>query len=330
MTAALALLALLAAAAPPAPAAAPADLAPAAPAPAAPAAAPRAVHTRLSTATPRLGDPFDYDIAVRHDRAERWSAPKDPRLEPFRAAFAGCRRTEEGQDAVTSCRWRLSLFELGARDVPPIRLEVETPAGARALEVKGPRVEAAGVIDPNAPEGDLALRPPAPPAPLLVRSWRLVGWAAGVAAALVAGWLAVRAWRRRARRAAEPPPPIPADVRFARRLDALEAERLPEQGRAREHFYRLSEAVREYLGALTGVNALDLTTGELLDALQAQGDPRLDLAALRRFAEEADLVKFARAPAGGREGQAALAFARDLLARTRPAAAPAAPTEARP
>ncbi|HET9552720.1 MAG TPA: hypothetical protein VFP50_07110 [Anaeromyxobacteraceae bacterium] len=322
MTVALAL--LLLAAAEPAPAAAEA-------APALPPASPRAVHTRLSTNQPRLGAPFDYDIAVRHDRAERWSAPADPKLAPFRAAAEGCRRADEGEDVVTTCRYRLSLFELGARDVPPVRLEVATPAGPRAFEVKGPRVEAAGVIDPAAPEGELELRPPAPPAPLLVRSWRLVWWAVGAAASVLAAVLAWRAWRGRARRAAEPPPPVPADVRFARRLDALEAERLAEQGRAREHFIRLSEAVREYLGAVTGVNALDLTTGELLDALAAGGDPRLDLPALRQFAETADLVKFARAPAGGYECQAALGFARALLARTRPppATAPAAP-EVRP
>jgi hypothetical protein len=35
-----------------------------------PQANPRAVHTRLSKATPRLGEPVDYEIEVRHAQAE--------------------------------------------------------------------------------------------------------------------------------------------------------------------------------------------------------------------------------------------------------------------
>ena len=190
------------------------------------------------------------------------------------------------------------------------------------LDVPGPRVEAAGVIDPKAPAESLKLRAPAGPVPLLVPTWRPVWIALGVLAALALAWLAWRAWRRRAARAAAPPPPLSPAERFARRLDALQAERLPEQGLVREFFFRLSEAVREYLGALTGVNALDLTTGELVAALRAQGDPRLDVEALRGFSEDADLIKFARFPAGGYECEAGLRFARDLLARTLPQAAP--------
>jgi hypothetical protein len=220
---------------------------------------------------------------------------------------------------------RLTLLELGAHDLPTLRLEVATPHGARALDVPGPRVEAAGVIDPAAPAESLKLRDPAPAVPLLLPTWRPVWAGLAVLAALALAWAAWTWWRRRAAARAAPPPPLPPGERLARRLDALEAERLPEQGRAREFFFRLSEAVREYLGALTGVNALDLTTGELVAALRAQGDPRLDVEALRGFGEDADLIKYARFPAGGHECDAGLRFARDLLERTRaPRPAPAA------
>jgi len=293
-------------------------------APPLPPASPRAVHTRLGTAQPRLGEPFDYEIEIRHPTAEAYAPPATADLAPFDAEPLGCRRASvpggDG-DSLTTCAWRLRVFDLGPHDVPAITFEAATPGGARALVVPGPRVEAAGLLDPKAGAEQLQLRPPAAPVPLLVRSWRLVWWAAGLLAAAVAAFLLWRWWRRRARAAAEPAPPLPPDERFARRLDALAADRLPEQGRAREFFFRLSEAVREYLGALTGVNALDLTTGELLDALAAQGDPRLDLPTLRAFSEDADLVKFARFPAGGYECDAGLRYARELLERTRPAAA---------
>jgi len=293
-----------------------------APPPPLPPARPRPVHTRLTTAQPKLGEPFDYEVEIRHPAAESYAPPAAPDLSPFGAEPLGCRRApvkDAAGEVLTTCSWRLRLFELGAKEVPALDFEAATPEGPRRLSVPGPRVEAAGMIDPTAPPDQLQLRPPAPPVPLMVRSWRLVLWAAGLLAAVAAALVAWRWWRRRARAAAEPAPPLPPDERFARRLDVLEGERLPEQGRGREFFFRLSEAVREYLSALTGVNALDLTTGELLDALGSAGDPRLDLGALRDFSERADLVKFARAPAGGSECSAGLRYARALLERTRPA-----------
>ncbi len=280
-------------------------------------ASPKEVRSRLGKAQPKLGEPFDWEVEVRHPRGESYALPDAYAAPPFQVALQGCRREAAGDETLTTCAVRLTLFELGAHDLPTLRLEAATPGGPRVLDVPGPRVEAAGVIDPAAPPDALQLRPPAPAVPLLLPTWRPV-WAAlallGLAALAFAAW---RWWRRRARRAEEPPPPIPPAERFARRLDALAADRLAEQGRVREHFFRLSEAVREYVGAISGLNALDLTTAELVDALRAQGETRLDVEALRGFSEDADLIKFARFPAGGYECEAGLRYARDLLERTR-------------
>ena len=306
-----------------------------------PQANPRAVHTRLSKATPRLGEPVDYELEVRHAQAEAYSLPTTLTLPPFEVEPRGCRRAAAGaaggaDESITTCTLRLRLFTLGAQDVPTVTLSAATPQGARALDVPGPRVEAVGVIDPQAPTDQLELRDPAPPVPLLLPSWRVVWWALCGLAALVAAWLGWRWWRRRARGAAEPPPPIPPGERFARRLEALSAEQLAAQGRAREHFFRLSEAVREYVGALTGLNALDLTTAELVGELRALADPRFDPEALRGFCEDADLIKFARFPAGGYECEAGLRFGRELLehstggAQQAPPGPPLAPTQPHP
>ena len=218
-----------------------------------------------------------------------------------------------------TCRLRLSLLSLGAVDLPALSLAAATPDGPRALDVPGPRLTGNGVIDPAVPNDQLKLKEPAPPVPLMVPSWRLLWVALGALAAILLGVWLWRWWRARRRAGAAPPPPISPEVRFAARLDELEGERLGEQGRGREHWFRLSEAVRDYLGAVTGLNALELTTAELLDALGAQPDPRLPLEPVRRFCETSDLVKFARLPADGRACADGIDFGRELLARTRPA-----------
>lgn len=299
------------------------DPSPAPPADAPAAAEPRSVHVRLEKREVRLGEPFELTVEIRHRPAEAYSLPGALAEEPFRLLGGACPRRQEGDDAVTTCALRLALFDLGSHDLPELVLPVATPEGARELRIPGPSVTGAGILDPAAPAEALALKDLAPPVPLLVPNLPLLVGALALsllAAAAAWGW---RAWRRRALRGEEPPPPLPAHERFALQLDALAAARLAEQGRGREHFFRLSEHLRGYLGAVTGQNALDLTTAELLARLSFQPDPRLDLHALRAFLESSDLVKFARAPAGAEAAAEGLAFARALLARTRPP--PAAP-----
>jgi hypothetical protein len=276
---------------------------------------PLSFGSRASKAAAKLGEPFDYVVEVRHRTEEWYALPEELSIAPFHAEGARCRRDERKEEAVTTCTMRLALFALGPVDVPDLALRVRTPAGPASLNVPGPRVTGTGVIDPAIPPEELALRDIAPPAPLLLRSLRLIWWALGTAAAAALLFLAARALRR-ARAEREATPQMPAAERFARRLDALEAEGLLERGEGRELVARLSVIVREYLGALTGLNALDLTTGELVGRLE--GDPRLDAVGLEVFLREADLVKFARQAAGREACAAVMAYARGLLERTRP------------
>lgn len=288
----------------------------------APRAAPLAVLVRAERTEARLGEPFGYEIDVRHPADEVYTLPGDLDAPPFRGTARGCRRTEAGLEARTTCTLSLALFALGAHDVPEVHLAVRTAAGEAILAVPGPRITGAGIIDPAAPPETLALRDLAPPVPLLVPSLRLLLWAGAILAAVALAVLLVRARRARARSGAGAPSPEPPAVRLQRRLDALEAKGLPARGLGREHVFELSEIVREWVGAVAGLNALELTTAELVERLRHAPDPRLDVEALRRFGEQADLVKYARAPAGPADCAAATAFARGL-ARASPPGEPA-------
>jgi len=309
VSAAVAALALLLGAAPVAPP----------PGPALPDADPIGFHARADRASVRLDEPFGYQVEIRHRPEERYALAGEPVLAPFRAEGVRCRREEARGEAKTTCTMRLALFALGPVDVPDLAFEVDRPEGKAQLLVPGPRVTGVGAIDPQAPAGSLALRDVAPPVPLMVRSYRLLLAALGAAAAAALAFLTLRALRRARARRALPRIPTPAE-RLERRLRALEAERLPLRGQGEEHVARLAEAVREYLGALRGLPALDQTSAELLAALRAEPDGRVDLLGLERLLAVADGVKFARRPTTPDACEAGLAFARELLARTRPGA----------
>ncbi len=301
-----------------------------------PPADPRSFQSIAEKAEVRLGEPFRYTIHLRHDPADRYGLAGQPKphgapnadgsatplgLGPFEVSQARCdeepARTKD--EAVTSCSMRLALYELGEHDVPDVRLVARGPAGERLLVVPGPKVKGVGVIDPSARTGDLALRSLAPQVPLVVRSWRLVWWtlgtlaAAGFAIAASIGW---KRWRHRLQPPIEALPLAP-HLRFERRLADLAAERLPQRGSKREYYFRLSEIAREYLGAVFAVNALDLTTAELVEALSRRAIA-IDRSALLRWCEAADVVKFARHEPSEEECDGALRYARELLETTRP------------
>jgi len=281
------------------------------------AAQPRSVLARVERTEVRLGAPFVYEIEVVHPAGERVAIAPELDAPPFRGAAGTCRREPAGADVRTTCGIRLALFDLGPHDVPVVRLAVRTPGGEETLPVEGPRVTGVGNVDPAIPPGGLALRPPAPPVPLLVPTWAPALWALGAAAAVALALLVRRAWRARAR-AAGASTPEPPDDRLARRLDALAARGLS----PREHYFELSAIVRAWVSAVTGLPAPELTTSELAGLLEARRDPRVNGPALVAFLETADLVKFAGDEASPERCAAAIAWARRLPAAAAARTAP--------
>jgi hypothetical protein len=153
------------------------------------------------------------------------------------------------------------------------------------------------VDDPTASTPDA--RPRANPAPRQqVEEWTLakqvsIGALAGAvlatAAALLAMW-----WARRPRPVPPPPPPRPPwEVAFEE-LYAVRYAGLAKEGRFAEHYDRVSDAVRKYLGGRYGFDGLETTTREMTSILRRVEPTVVELATILQFLDESDLVKFAR------------------------------------
>lgn len=283
------------------------------------AAGAEAGRAEPSRAAVRLGEPFDYAVALRHSPGERVELAPPPDLAPFSSLGHACRTEEQGGAALTVCTLRLQLLDLGEHPVPELALRVRGPEGERQVPVPGARVTGLGALDPQKPAAGVALHAPAAPA-VRVPTWWPILLGAGLLLLLLAAWLLWRWWRRRPRGPAAPG--LSPQERFRRRLDDLQVADLPARGRRRDHVARAADAVREYLAAIAPQAALDLTSDELLVALHARPVAGVAPAPLRAFLEAADLVKFARHDPSGAECRAALDFGRALLERTRPAPAP--------
>ena len=148
-----------------------------------------------------------------------------------------------------------------------------------------------------------------------------------MAAGAAIAWLVYR-WRKRPKPVPPPPPPRPPWEVALERLDEIRHAGLLETQRYGEYFDRVSDAVRQYLGARFGFDGLESTTDEMLAALRRVPHFGLPIAEVAAFLQECDLVKFADVTPSFEECQRALAQAERIVRTTMPRPAPVPPPSA--
>lgn len=135
--------------------------------------------------------------------------------------------------------------------------------------------------------------------PLLVSEFGGYTVAALVAALAVAAAavLTRRALARRSRPVTEsgtPPPSIPPHVRAIEDLEELHNQKLWQSGRTKHYYTRLTDIIRTYLNGRYGMNAMEMTSDEIIRAAAPLDISAKDTADLRSILLTADLVKFAK------------------------------------
>jgi hypothetical protein len=262
----------------------------------------------------RVGDPDLGATAGDGDPDSTWSlvagrsAPQD---EP---AAAG--RTHR------RVRFTLAPFRTGRIALPQVEVSVQPTSGpAETMTIAAGEIEVASVLPADADTKTLQPRDikgvVAVPAPRWL--WPAVA-AAAAATVLALAWFL---WSRLRRRVA-------AIIRPAQRLDewalselsAIEAEHLPEHKKVKEHYTRVTDVVRRYLGGVFGFDAIDLTTHEAMQALEDIPQSAGVRASVQGLLEEADLVKFAKHQPEMPACRRALEGARGIVAAARPMLAP--------
>ncbi len=252
------------------------------------------VETTVSTATAAVGDAVTVVVTVRHarDAAVRWPDPID--AGPFELLDPPVSRSTAVAGGMESrLEMRVAAFELGERSFPSLDLEVVDGGGdatALATEAVAVTIESVGRDE----GGDI--RDIKGPLAIPFEVVTLLPWIAALAAlAAVAAWV-YRRYRRRARPEAPRParPPRPAHVVALEALDALEAARMLERGEIKTYHIRLSDILRVYLEGRFGVDAMEMTTGEVLDGLRGTDAESAVVADVRHLLDRCDLVKFAK------------------------------------
>lgn len=203
--------------------------------------------------------------------------------------------------------------------LPPLPIAIERASGEVITLCTRP--ERIVIEDPIANTPDA--KPKDNPSPRrqkeLWETARDVSIAALIALAVgaLAAWLIIW-WRRRPKVEPPPPPPRPPWVVALEELDAIRTAGLIETERFEEHFDRVSNAIRRYLGDRYGFDGLESTTREMTLELRRIVPPVAVLEEIERFLGHADLVKFARLTPSEAECTGALELGERIVRATIP------------
>ena len=250
--------------------------------------------TALEPAVITVGEPVSLVVTVSHAADARVVWPDPFELDPFE--LVDMRRLEpvlEGNRVRSSAELTLTAFELGELTLPAFEIEVVDAAGDSvrlATDVAVVRVDSVGRDeggDIRDIKGPLAI-------PFSVVT--LLPWLAGLAVVGAAAYWLYRRYRRRQRPAGPAPvvPTRPAHEIAYESLDALEASGLLERGEVKTYHIRASDIMRVYLAGRFGVEAMEMTTGEVLSGLRRAGAASGVVADFRQLLDRCDLVKFAK------------------------------------
>ncbi|MBI5548028.1 MAG: hypothetical protein HY901_29460 [Deltaproteobacteria bacterium] len=280
-------------------------------------AAPRAVSAVVSPDQVRLGESFTLTIEVRDSSEVRYELPPDLSLgkEFDLVRITPTRATKDGE-TVTRFVIEALLFELGEKPLGSLVLSAAGPQGLRRLTIQAPTVTGTGVL-PEDQEAEL--HDILPPVEVLVPRYTALWIIAGTILATLTLLLLWRWLKGRPKRVPVAPivPRAPAHERALARLEELQREDLPGQGRAKEFHFLLSEILRDYLGERFGFLALDMTTEELLATLTRTATPGLVYSRFEAWCSEGDLVKYAKlqpTPASCKQAiEDAFGFVRDTV-----------------
>lgn len=271
-----------------------------------------AINTTQQEVT--VGDPVELTLTVNHpadtqalfpDLAEAW-----PEVTVVEQAVPQTAPNTDGS-LTTTQTVDVRLFTPGAFETSPIVVTLSDAAGnVSAVPVAGTAVSVASVLI----EGDTNLRDIKPQAELPLSNIGLY-LLATAAMLMVVGYFIIRKLRQ---------PGVVIDTRLPhqRALDDLAlvaAMELPEDGRFKEHYTRISDTLRSYASQRYNIDILERTTAEVKGIIRQTDMPTDAAGEFIKLLEESDMVKFTEIKPRVADAYLTLNVATQFVEYTKPA-----------
>ena len=92
----------------------------------------------------------------------------------------------------------------------------------------------------------------------------------------------------------KPEPKLPPHEQAIKELDEIKQQKLWQQGRSKEYYTLITDTLRRYIVDRFGINAMEMTSGEILDIIRKQQEATSVYESLKQIMQLADFVKFAK------------------------------------
>jgi hypothetical protein len=280
------------------------------------------ITTTVDTARVTVGDRITMTVTVEHPEGAHVVWPDSLDLAPFEVVEARVAPPAAAGTTQSAATLTLTAFELGELEIPSFDVEVVGSDGAReTLSTNAYGIEAVSVgIDESGDIRDIR-------GPLGIPMGLLRILLLALLPLLLIALLYVAARRLRSRESEEPEPALaplerPAHEIALEALARLEAARLLEQGQVKEFHIEVSDILRSYVERRFRVDALEMTTREVLQGLERAGADVSFREGLGAFLDQCDMVKFAKVRPGPDQSRQVLELGRRLVQRSAPGAAP--------
>jgi hypothetical protein len=276
------------------------------------AQAPAAVTITPSTDSVTVGDPVELTVTVTHPAGTQVLMPQlEPNWGNFVVRSQSPVETVDNGDgtATTTQTIDVRLFAPGAFETPPFVVSIADSSG-QVTEIAAAPVPV--TVNSVLVEGDAELRDIKPQATMpSTFAWPVLVAAVGALIAAAVWFIARRVKESFDNR-------LPHEVALDT-LTAIEQEQLPENGRFKAHYTRVTDTLRAYVEQTQGIQATDRTTAEIQKELAQTSLTTEQARQFTAILAESDLVKFARVTPGIDSAHDIVAQARQFVADTKPA-----------
>ncbi len=246
----------------------------------------------------RIGDLIKYSIIVTHDDSVKIKMP-------LLGANLGAFEIRDYEDAepekkdgriIRRREYVISTFDIGEYEIPPVTVRYSLPGDTTWKELTTEKLKITVESMKPSEEGDI--RDIKAPLEIPLDWWRIARWIlAGVIFLIIVGLILFYIKRKREGKSLLPrreKPKRPPHEIALEELEALQNEKLLEKGEVKQFYSRISDIIRRYFENRFFIPALEMTTGQLVEAMEnTEIEPEV-IEIVESFLSVCDLVKFAK------------------------------------
>lgn len=212
----------------------------------------------------------------------------------------------------------ITSFDTGFIVVPPLAFTITKNGGQAVLYKTDPLTLEVYKIKVN-PAADIKEIKPILNAPLTFRE--LIPWIVGAIVLALIIYALLKYLKYRKRPKLEIPQvkiKIPVWEIALQKLEALKLEQLWQKGDIKEYYTRITDILREYFEMRFNVNAAEMTSSEIIEAVSPHIPEKDAMAPLKNLLFLSDMAKFAKGQPGNYENEQSIIYAVEIVNNTKP------------